>query len=175
MRSNPSSDQHLQQHAEQGRTLGYLLREAYGVLQEQVYAAVATAGHPGLRAMHSPVLRHLLPSGGRVADLARATGLAKQSAAYVVKDLIELGYLRTEPDLADGRAQRITYTARGHKLLAALMSASRDAEATLAARLGHERLRLLRDTLQTVLSEPPDSQHSRRAALPRRNRRQIPR
>lgn len=171
MPSTPASDQDLQQDPEQHRTLGFLLREVYGVLQEHVYAAVAQAGHPGLRAMHSPVLRHLSPSGGRVADLARATGLAKQSVGYVVKDLVTLGYLRTEPDPADGRAQRIGYTARGHKLLAALVSASQGAESTLAARLGQERLRRLRSTLEAVLSDPPASKHSKRTVRSRRNPR----
>lgn len=164
MPSSPVSDLDSRQHAEQSRTLGFLLREAYGLLQARVYEAVAAAGHPGLRAMHSSVLRHLLPTGGRVADVARATGLAKQSAAYVVNDLIELGYLRTEPDPADGRARRVSYTARGHKLLAALMKASRDAESRLAAQLGAERVRMLRDTLEDVVSEPSGRDRSKREA-----------
>jgi DNA-binding MarR family transcriptional regulator len=138
----------------QARTLGFLLREAYQLLQQQVYAAVAAAGHPGLRAAHSAVLRHLPAEGGRVADLARATGLAKQSVTYVVEDLVALGYLRTEPDPDDGRARRLTYTPRGHKLLSALVSASEQAEATLTQRLGSARLRDLRDTLESVLGAP---------------------
>ncbi len=163
MQPTTSADRSLHQHPQQARTLGFLLREVYGVLQEYVYQAVAAAGHPGLRAMHSSVLRHLRPEGGRVADLARAAGLAKQSAAYVVENLVTLGYLRTEPDPEDGRARRIIYTARGHKLLAALVKASREAETKLAATLGQERLRLLRDTLEAVLSEPPRSDQAKRA------------
>ena len=38
--------------------------------------------------MHSPVLRHLPPEGGWVSDLARKTGLEKQSVACVVEDLV---------------------------------------------------------------------------------------
>lgn len=135
------------------RTLGYLLREAYAQLQERVYAAVAAAGHPGLRATHSPVLRHLTAEGGRVADLARATGLAKQSVSYVVEDLVALGYLRAEPDPDDGRARRLRYTARGNRLLAALLQASQQAESDLAASLGDARLRALREALEAVLGE----------------------
>lgn len=137
----------------EARTLGFLLREAYGHLQAQVYDAVAAAGHVGLRATHSPVLRHLSPAGGRVADLARATGMAKQSVTYVVDDLLALGYLRSDPDPADGRARRLTYTPRGHRLLAALADASRALEEQLAASLRPERLQLLRDTLEAVLSQ----------------------
>ena len=137
------------------RTLGFLLREVYGRLQQRVYDAVAAAGHSGIRPMHSPVLRHLPVEGGRVSDIARETGLAKQSVAYVVEDLVALGYLRTEPDPDDGRARRLRYTARGHKLLGALVSASHEAENSLASVLGKDRLRSLRDMLQEALSKAP--------------------
>lgn len=150
-----SLDPTLAQLPVHGRTLGYLLREVYGWLQQHVYDAVAAAGHSGIRQMHSPVLRHLPPEGGRVSDLARKTGLAKQSVAYVVEDLVALGYLRTEPDPEDGRARRLRYTARGHKLLEALVSASREAEAALASVVGKDRLISLRDMLEQALGEAP--------------------
>lgn len=140
-----------------GDTLGFLLRALYGRLQQRVYDNVAAAGHAGIRPMHSPVLRHLPVEGGRVSDLARETGLAKQSVAYVVEDLVALGYLRTEPDPNDGRARRLHYTARGQDLLSALVSASAAAENSLADVLGEDRLRSLRGLLQEALSEPPPS------------------
>lgn len=162
MPSRPSPDQLLPHDPLQTRTLGFLLREAYGRRQQRVYEAVAAAGHPGLRALHSPVLRHLPPDGGRVADLARATGLAKQSVGYIVNDLVALGYLRVEPDPEDGRARRLRYTARGHRLLAALLQASREADDALAATLGPERLKTLREMLEAVVDEPPVARRARR-------------
>lgn len=151
----PKTSLHDSLHPVQGRTLGFLLREVYAALQERVYKAVESKGHPGLRPMHSAILRHLPPEGGRVSDVARASGLAKQSAAYVVEDLVNLGYLRSEPDPEDGRARRITYTPRGRKLLAALMDASRKAEAALATSLGPAQLQSLRNTLEAMLGETP--------------------
>ncbi len=165
--ARPSSGLHPPLHA---RTLGFLLRETYGLLQERVYRSVAAAEHAGLRAAHSPVLRFLPREGGRVADLARATGLAKQSVTYVVEDLIALGYLRTEPDPQDGRARRLIYTERGHQLLDCLLLASQEAENALATSLGPERLQLLRDTLESALgpSEVDSiSKQSRRIGLER--------
>lgn len=141
----------------QTRTLGFLLREVYGHLQERVYAAVVGAGHPGVRAMHSPVLRNLPPDGGRVADLARATGLAKQSVSYVVEDLVALGYLQVGPDAADGRARRVAFTARGRRLLAALASAGDEAEQSLRVTLGAGRVQALRDTLEAALASLPSA------------------
>ena len=166
MTTPPPPERPARPHPVQDRTLGFLLREVYALLQDRVYEAVAAAGHPGLRALHSSILRHLPPEGGRVADVARATGLAKQSATYVVEDLVELGYLRSEPDPEDGRARRITYTARGQKLLSALANASREAETRLAAVLGAERVRSLRETLETTLTALPRNDRSMRVARP---------
>ena len=153
-------------HPRQARTLGFLLREVYGLLQQRVYDSVVAAGHSGLRAMHSPVLRQLPPEGGRVADLARATGMAKQSVTYVVDDLVALGYLRTEPDPDDARARRITYTALGRRLLAALMDASDQAEKELALALGKDQVLCLRGALEAVLDGalPSDSARAKRAS-----------
>jgi DNA-binding MarR family transcriptional regulator len=137
------------------RSLGFLLREAYGLLQQRIYDAVAASGYPGLRPLHSPVLRELAAEGSRAADLARTIGLAKQSVAYVVNDLVTLGYLRTEPDPDDGRARRILYTPRGQQLLEALLEESRRVEAVLAARLGNRRLQTLREALEDVLADSP--------------------
>lgn len=168
MRTRTTLDRSLPHLPVRARTLGFLLREAYGWLQARVYEAVAAAGHRGLRAMHSPVLRHLPPEGGRVSDLARATGLAKQSVAYVVEDLVSLGYLRSEPDPEDGRARRLHYTARGHKLLAALADASQVVEAELASSLGAPRLQLLRDALEAVLAPAPKNKTAGNEAARRR-------
>jgi len=148
-------DPSLPHPAVHARTLGFVLREVYGRLQQRVYDAVAAAGHAGIKPMHSPVLRHLAAEGGRVSDIARETGLAKQSVTYVVEDLVALGYLCTRPDPNDGRARLLRYTARGHQLLGALVSASHEAEAWLACVLGEDRLRSLRDMLEEALSEAP--------------------
>lgn len=132
---------------EDAATLGFLLRELYDALQQRVYAAVAADGHPDLRALHSPVLRHLPPEGARVADLARQADLAKQSVAYVVDDLAELGYVAIAPDPVDGRAKRVKLTARGRALTQSLVAHSTAAERALATTLGAKKLAALRATL----------------------------
>lgn len=148
--NRPRTAARTARHPHDARTLGFLLREVYGLLQERVYAAVAAAGHPGLRPAHSPVLRCLPATGGRVADLARATGLAKQSVSYVVDDLAAQGYLRVVPDPEDGRAKRVLFTARGQKLLAALMAASQAAEDELSGLLGSARAQAMRQILEAA-------------------------
>jgi DNA-binding MarR family transcriptional regulator len=131
-------------------TLGFLLRGLYADLQRQVYAEVEAAGHEGVRELHSPVLRHLPRGGGRVVDIARATGLAKQSVAYIVDDLVAQGYLAVEPDPDDGRARRVVYTRRGRQLLQALLAASRKVEARCARLLGTARMAAVRSALEVL-------------------------
>jgi DNA-binding MarR family transcriptional regulator len=132
----------------QARTLGFLLRELYEALQARVYAAVSADGHPDLRELHSPVLRHLSPEGARVADLARRCGLAKQSVAYIVEDLLTLGYVTVAPDPQDGRAKRVKLTARGRLLSQSLLAQSAVVERELAALVGKGQVAALRRVLE---------------------------
>ena len=137
---------------ERSMTLGYLLRELYSHLQQRIYAAVAADGHPGLRELHSPVLRYLPKEGARVADLARRAGLAKQSVTYIVEDLTALGYLTVASDPEDGRAKRVKLTAHGRSLVASLLLHSEMAERELARRVGKSRLANLRTTLEDAVT-----------------------
>jgi DNA-binding MarR family transcriptional regulator len=138
-------------------TLGFLLREAYETLQSDVYAAVAADGHVGVREAHSPVLRHLPPEGARVVDLARHAGCAKQSMAYLVDDLHELGYVTIAPDPADGRAKLVRLTARGRTLVERLLSHSEAAERRLASRIGARAVAALRDALEATVMHRRDA------------------
>lgn len=137
---------------ERSATLGFLLRELYDELQQRVYAAVAADGHPDLREMHSPVLRHLPKEGARVADLARRTGLAKQSVTYIVEDLSRLGYVAVASDPDDGRAKRVRFTSRGRSLVASLLSQSEAAERELGRKIGKARLSDLRTSLELAVA-----------------------
>jgi DNA-binding MarR family transcriptional regulator len=133
-------------------TLGFLLRELYEALQREVYSAVAADGHPQVREVHSPVLRHITAAGARVSDVARRCGYAKQSIAYVVDDLAQLGYVTTEPDPDDGRAKRVRLTSRGEGLIACLLAHSQAAERSLALKIGARRVATLRAALSTAVA-----------------------
>jgi DNA-binding MarR family transcriptional regulator len=149
-------------------TLGFLLRELYDALQREVYAAVAADGHPHIRDVHSPVLRYLTPDGARVSDIARRCGYAKQSIAYLVDDLARLGYVTIEPDTEDRRAKRVRLTARGDHLIARLLAHSREAERSLAKRIGTRKVATLRSALAAAGDRSrPNSQPQRRQPVRR--------
>jgi DNA-binding MarR family transcriptional regulator len=148
-------------------TLGFLLRELYEALQRDIYAAVAADGHPEIREVHSPVLRYITAEGARVSDVARRCGYAKQSIAYVVDDLAQLGYVTVEPDPDDGRAKRVRLTPRGEDLIACLVAHSQAAERSLARKIGSRPVAELRAALgAAVTAGGPGTMPGARAPSP---------
>lgn len=128
-------------------TLGSLLRRPYEALQVRVYAGLAQRGFPDIRPAHSSVFRYIRPKGSHVSDLAARADMAKQSMAYLVKDLSDLGYLDIVPDPEDGRAKRVVLTDKGQAVWVALVELSAEAEAMCADLIGAQRVADLRATL----------------------------
>ena len=133
---------------ERRRTLGALLRLPYEALQREVYGGLAARGFPGIRPAHSAVFRHIGPDGARLTALAERAGMTKQSMAYLVDGLEEAGHLRSAPDPNDGRARIVRLTAKGERVLDALLDLSAEAEARVADRIGKRRAAKLRRALE---------------------------
>ncbi|MFZ5467290.1 MAG: MarR family winged helix-turn-helix transcriptional regulator [Pseudomonadota bacterium] len=129
------------------RTLGALLRLPYRVLAERVYARLGEAGYPEIRPMHSGLLRNIEPGGTRVTTLAERAQMTKQSMSAMVDELVRAGYLSVAPDPADGRAKRVTLTARGIALQATLVRLSTEVEAEFAELIGPDRFAQLKELL----------------------------
>lgn len=132
---------------EQTQTLGYLLRASYELLQHQVYASLREAGHPDVREAHSSVLRYLPLDGARMSDLAKRAGISKQSIAYLVDDLLRLGYVEMQDDPTDGRAKLVRFSERGRELVALLSQQSTKAEQACARVIGKEQMVAMREAL----------------------------
>lgn len=137
--------------SEEKTTLGSLLRLPYERLQEAVYARLAERGFPDVRPAHSTVFRTILPTGSRVSDLAERAQMTKQSMAYLVQSLADLGYVTIGPDPEDGRAKLVTPTTRGQAVWAALIDLSAEVETEAAGIIGPERLAALRATLAELI------------------------
>lgn len=133
---------------ERRRTLGALLRLPYEALQKEVYGSLAARGFPEIRPAHSAVFRHIAPGGSRLTALAERAGMTKQSMAYLVEGLEAAGHVKGAPDPTDGRARLVRLTAKGEKVLDALLALSTEAEARVAARIGAKRAAKLRRALE---------------------------
>ena len=137
---------------EEAGTLGALLRLAYEALAVRVYGRLAEHGFPEIRRAHGALLRHIAPGGSRLTDLAERAGMAKQSMAYLVQDMTELGHVMARPDPQDGRARLVRLTTRGRRLMATLLALSAEAEAEFAGRIGTEEMRGLRRSLEKFVA-----------------------
>ncbi len=131
-------------------TLGSLLRLSYEMLQARVYGRLAELGYDDIRPAHSSVFRYIKPGGSRVSDLAERAQMTKQSMAYLVASLQELGYVVIGPDPDDGRAKQVILTDRGHAVWDSLVLLSAEAEKRGVERIGKVDIEHLRVTLRAL-------------------------
>ena len=132
------------------QTFGSLFREPYQTYLQWLYGRLKEEGFPDIRAAHSTVVRRMSAEGIRVTDLADRAGMTKQSMAYLVEDLIGLGYVSTAPDPTDGRAKLVVTTAKGESLLAASRRLGDIYERHVAKLLGVNDAKKLRTLLEEL-------------------------
>jgi DNA-binding MarR family transcriptional regulator len=70
-------------------------------------------GYTELRLAHDAVFATLPAEGARITDMAARAGITKQSMGEVVRELVDLGICRVEPDPSDRRAKLVNYTDYG--------------------------------------------------------------
>lgn len=147
-------------------------RHMVNALQEHLVAD----GFVDHRVVHHNVMAHVTYDGIRLTDLAERAGITKQAMSELVRDLVELGYLRTRPDPEDGRAKLITFTTRGRRAVDAATDAFRSIDRALAERIGPQALEALRHSLLGVIGTPlppPPVPTSRRPTKANRRRRRL--
>jgi DNA-binding MarR family transcriptional regulator len=149
---------------ELAETLGARLRLPYRRLQKELYAEMERQ-FPDIRRAHSVVFRHLAPKGSRLTDLAEQADMTKQSMAYLVGHLTELGYLKTGKHPEDGRAVLVQLTAKGRKFLGAALATSAELEQRVAARMGQKQMTELRELLARLDACMVDEEEAGRGAV----------
>lgn len=129
-----------------GRDLSFLNRElARGLMQKS-----AARGHQGLKLNWDTVFLNLdFREGSRVVDLAQVNGLTKQGMSQIVAEIEQQGYVAKKDDPNDGRARKITLTAKGKQMIQDSMAAYDELEAEYEALIGREKL----DTFKRIAAE----------------------
>ena len=126
--------------------LGLLLFIPYRFMESAVLAALRSAGHE-LSLSQARVFQRINPEGSRLADLAAAAQVSKQTLSSIVDQLERAGYVRRVPDPHDARARMVTITTRGQELIDAGTPVVREVEEAWEAHLGKARTRQLRAAL----------------------------
>ena len=120
-------------------------------------AAFAAAGLHGIRPAQSVALVPLAASGMHASALADRLMVSRQAVAQAVAGLERHGYVTRVPDPVDARARLIELTPRGRQALRVMRSHALDLERKWEQVLGRRRLGELRETLQVLISNEPDT------------------
>lgn len=129
--------------------LGLLLFIPYRYMESAVLAALKAHGHD-IPLNQARVFQRIAPQGSRLAELAEASQVSKQTVGSIVDQLEQAGYVRRITDPHDARARLVTMTAKGHELIEITVPVVREIEATWEAHLGRARTRQLRHTLAAL-------------------------
>jgi DNA-binding MarR family transcriptional regulator len=131
--------------------LGWLLGRADRLFAEGVTRAMHARGFAGVRLVHIALIRNVDEGGTRITEIARRAGMTKQATGQLVAEFVELGYIKVIVDPDDRRARIARYTAKGKRLLHAIVGSIQDSENAVAATIGRGELRTLRATLARLL------------------------
>jgi DNA-binding MarR family transcriptional regulator len=93
--------------------LAVLASQLQLAIQGELFARLSEGGYDDLHPRHAAVLSYLDEDGVRATELARLSGLHKQTVGRLVDELEQLGYVERQPDPADRRAKLVVPTERG--------------------------------------------------------------
>jgi DNA-binding MarR family transcriptional regulator len=121
--------------------LGFRLAKASQRWNELLQEAFAEEGFPEVRASYGSVLIPLFEEDGlRMGEIARRARLSKQTMTTLVRLAERDGLVERRPDDADGRATRVSLTAKGRRFRPVAERALDDLERVAASALGKRGL-----------------------------------
>ena len=129
---------------------GNLFRDPALAGQEIVADEMARRGFDDLRPALLAVAQHIGPRGTRITELAARAWLTKATVVQAIDELERLGYVRREPDPADGRAKLVVPTRRAHAAERAAREVIAEMRAAWAARMGEDELATLEAGLRQL-------------------------
>lgn len=136
-----------------GFELPLLLAGTFRGLIDELHRRLAELGHPDLRPAYGFALQAVGPTGTTTSELGRRLGVSKQAATKTVGRLVDLGYVDRATDPDDGRAVRVTVTARGRDCLRASAEIFEDLRREWVRVLGADRVVALEDDLATMAAQ----------------------
>ncbi|GII80227.1 MarR family transcriptional regulator [Sphaerisporangium rufum] len=145
--------------------LGILAGQVLFAMQKELFETLAQQGHSRLRPRHGAVLAYLDEEGSRATELSAQSGQHKQVIGTLVDELVELGYVRREPDPQDRRAKLIVPTALGRDEMTRSDAIMAEIERRHAAAVGEDAYAAFKATFTRIAalqrSRPLNSSRSR--------------
>lgn len=146
---------------DEGLNLPLLLFIPYRFVESAVLATLREHGHD-IPLNQARVFQRINPDGSRMAELAAATQLSKQTLGSIVDQLERGGYVQRVRDPQDARGRLVQITAKGQEAIDLSIPVVRQVQAGWEAHLGTARARQLRDILESLREitdpfAPPDA------------------
>ena len=132
--------------------IGFLLAKASQRFNDLLVERFAERGFPDVRASYGSVLVPLFERDGRrLGELAAVSRLSKQAITGLVRLCEEDGLVLRERDLDDGRAFRVSLSARGRRFRAVADEVLRELDEELVQSLGARKHDALVAALRGVI------------------------
>ena len=132
--------------------IGFLLAKASQRFNELLVERFADRGFPEVRASYGSVLAPLFERDDRrLGELAAVSRLSKQAMTGLVKLCEQDGLVVRERDADDGRAFRVSLSARGRRFQAVAEDILRELDEELVRSLGTRRHDALVEALKGVI------------------------
>ncbi len=87
---------------------------AHRAVEQRVFAALRAAGFEATLAQ-GRLFARIAEGGSRLTELAESAQITKQTAQYLVDQLVAVGYLERVPDPTDARARLVRIAPRGRE------------------------------------------------------------
>ena len=132
--------------------VGFLLAKASQRFNELLTERFAGRGFPDVRASYGSVLVPLFERDGlRLGELAAVSRLSKQAMTGLVRLCEQDGLVVRERDVDDGRAFRVSLSARGRRFQAVAGEVLRELDEEMARSLGTRKHEALVEALKGVI------------------------
>ena len=125
------------------------LLRAYYWMDESLQNGLQQAGFRPRTRTQTMILINISNGITRAAELARVLGVSRQAIQQQINELEQDDLVTQIPDPEDRRANRIVFSERGSELINAALASLRQAEQSLAIRIGYEGVGQLRRALMT--------------------------
>ena len=123
------------------------LLRAYYWMDESLQNGLQQAGFRPRTRTQTMILINISNGITRAAELARVLGVSRQAIQQQINELEQDELVTQIPDPEDRRANRIVFSERGSELINAALASLRQAEQSLAIRIGYEGVGQLRRAL----------------------------
>lgn len=130
--------------------LGYAVLRVASQLVDGIQEGLVRRGFDDVRPAHGFAFARLSGAPATASELATHLGVSKQAAGQLVDHLVKRGYLRRQPDPADGRARLLVLTSRGRACTIAADEAAAEVVRLWRDQLNPSQFAQLQQALQAL-------------------------